>query len=129
MHNFQVKTIFKKCGGTSLVVQWLRICLPTQGTQVQSLVRELRSHVLWSNWAQAPHLLSVPHNEREARATQQKIPHATTKTWCSQINEKIIFLKEWKLFLNSRVPNLIWKLHPEIKLDFSTFLIQIYMSP
>ena len=26
--------------GTSLVVQWLRICLPTQGTQVRSLVRE-----------------------------------------------------------------------------------------
>ena len=31
--------------GTSLVVQWLRICLPKQGTQVQSLVRELRSHM------------------------------------------------------------------------------------
>ena len=25
-------------GGTSLVVQWLRICLPMQGTQVASLV-------------------------------------------------------------------------------------------
>ena len=25
---------------TSLVVQWLRICLPIQGTQVQSLVGE-----------------------------------------------------------------------------------------
>ena len=30
-------------GGTSLVVQWLRICL--QGTQVQSLVQELRFHL------------------------------------------------------------------------------------
>ena len=30
---------------TSLVVQWLRICLPVQGTWVQSLVRELRSHM------------------------------------------------------------------------------------
>ena len=30
-----------KCDtGTSLVAQWLRICLPIQGTQVQSLVRE-----------------------------------------------------------------------------------------
>ena len=28
---------------TSLVVQWLRICLAMQGTQVQSLLRELRS--------------------------------------------------------------------------------------
>ena len=27
-------------GRTFLVVQWLRICLPMQGTQVQSLVRE-----------------------------------------------------------------------------------------
>ena len=26
--------------GTSLVVQWLRICLPVQGTQVRALVRE-----------------------------------------------------------------------------------------
>ena len=31
--------------GTSLVVQWLRFCLPMQGLQVQSLVRELRSHM------------------------------------------------------------------------------------
>ena len=26
--------------GTSLVAQWLRMCLPTQGTRVQALVRE-----------------------------------------------------------------------------------------
>ena len=26
--------------GTSLVVQWLRICLPMQGTRVQALVQE-----------------------------------------------------------------------------------------
>ena len=31
---------------TSLMVQWLRICLAVQGTWVQSLVRELRSHML-----------------------------------------------------------------------------------
>ena len=30
--------------GTSLVVQWLRICLPMQETQVRFLVGELRSH-------------------------------------------------------------------------------------
>ena len=30
---------------TSLIVQWLRICLSTQETCVQSLVRELRSHM------------------------------------------------------------------------------------
>ena len=27
------------------MVQWLRICFPIQGTQVQFLVRELRSHM------------------------------------------------------------------------------------
>ena len=31
--------------GTSLVVQWLRLCLPMQGVQVQSVVEELRSRV------------------------------------------------------------------------------------
>ena len=30
----------KSGGGTSLVAQWLRIRLPMQGTQVQSLVQE-----------------------------------------------------------------------------------------
>ena len=35
--------------GILLVVQWLRICLPMQETWVQSLIRELRSHVPWSN--------------------------------------------------------------------------------
>ena len=34
---------------TSLLVQWLRICLPVQGTQIWSLVWE--SHRLRSNWA------------------------------------------------------------------------------
>ena len=30
-------------GGTSLVVQWLRLCALLQGVQVQPLVRELRA--------------------------------------------------------------------------------------
>ena len=34
--------------GTSLVVQWLRLCSPLSGVWVWSLVRELRSHLLWS---------------------------------------------------------------------------------
>ena len=34
---------------TSLVVQWLRIRLAMQGTWVQSLVGELRSHKPWGN--------------------------------------------------------------------------------
>ena len=44
--------------GTSLVVQWLRIHLSMQGTQAQSLVQELRRHVLWSHWSHAPQHLS-----------------------------------------------------------------------
>ena len=48
--------------GTSLVVQWLRIICPAmQGTQVRSLVRKLRSHMLGSDyccnyWACVPQL-------------------------------------------------------------------------
>ena len=34
---------------TSLVVQGLRICLPMQQMWVQSLLWELRSHMLWGN--------------------------------------------------------------------------------
>ena len=42
----------------SLEVQWLRIHLQMQETQVQSLVRELRSHMPRGNQVCAPHLLS-----------------------------------------------------------------------
>ena len=37
--------------GTSLVVQWLRICLAVQGTRVRILVGELWSHMPQSSWA------------------------------------------------------------------------------
>ena len=32
--------LFNKQGGASLVAQWLRICLPMQGTRVRALVWE-----------------------------------------------------------------------------------------
>ena len=32
--------ILLKCPGASLVAQWLRICLPMQGTRVRALVQE-----------------------------------------------------------------------------------------
>ena len=32
--------LYKRLERASLVAQWLRICLPTQGTWVQALVRE-----------------------------------------------------------------------------------------
>ena len=42
-HQGEIK---KDSRGTSLVAQCLTIHLPVQGTQAQSLVRELRSHML-----------------------------------------------------------------------------------
>ena len=41
--------IIKEISGTSLVVQWLRIYLATQGTWVRSPVSELRSHMQQNN--------------------------------------------------------------------------------
>ena len=43
--------------------QRLRICLPMQGTQVQSLVGELRSHVLWGNKAGRLQLEKPEHSK------------------------------------------------------------------
>ena len=56
---FLLLSIRKWSLGTSLVVQWLRIYLPMQGSQVWSLLGELRSHMLWGN-------SSPPATAREA---------------------------------------------------------------
>ena len=40
----QYAAVKKNKVGTSLVVQWSRVCLPMQETQVWSLAGELRSH-------------------------------------------------------------------------------------
>ena len=69
---------FKKDSGfwTSLVVQWLRICLPMQGTRVRSVVREdLRCHgatqpMCHSYWS--PHALQPMLCNR--RGHQKEIP-------------------------------------------------------
>ena len=42
-------TVKNTVGRGSLVVQWLRIHLPVQGTCVPYLVRELGSHTPWGN--------------------------------------------------------------------------------
>ena len=65
--------------GLSLVVQWLRICLPMQGKWIWSLVRELRSHTLRNN-------LSSYTSTIEACIPQRKILHAATQSQRSQIN-------------------------------------------
>ena len=43
-------------GGTSSAVQWLRLALPTQGAWVGSLVRELRSHMLYGTAEKNPEI-------------------------------------------------------------------------
>ena len=45
MHRWR-QLLLKSCLGTSLVVQWVRFCLPMQGMQVRSLIGELRSTCL-----------------------------------------------------------------------------------
>ena len=50
--NLNVKNLMP---GTFLVVQWLRLCLPMQGTWVESLVQELRYHMLGAT-------KPMPHN-------------------------------------------------------------------
>ena len=59
--------VFQHIMRTSLVVQWLRICLPMHGTQVRSLVREDPT----CRVARAPQILS-PHSG--ACAPQQEKP-------------------------------------------------------
>ena len=65
--------------GTSLVAQWLRICLPVQGTRVRALVQEdptchgAPKPVRHNYWASVPQLLKparlelVPRNKRSHR--------------------------------------------------------------
>ena len=76
-------------GGTSLLVQWLRIHLPMHGSRVQPLVGELRSHTLWGNLCpcatnyRALYGACVPQLERNL-CSARKISHVATKTQCSQ---------------------------------------------
>ena len=74
--------------GTSLLAQWLRICLPMQGTWVQSLVQEdptccrATKPVLHNYWGCA--LEPASHNYRarmpRAHALQQEKPESTCTT-------------------------------------------------
>ena len=54
--------------GTSLVVQWLRICLAVQGTRFDSWLR--RIHMSWSDSGCVPQLLCCMLATREATATR-----------------------------------------------------------
>ena len=78
MENVYLK---RKLFRDSLLVQWLRIHLLMQGTQVRSLVRKLRSRMLQGSQVHAPQLLSLLtlelecHNSRKALTLQGK-PHS-----------------------------------------------------
>ena len=84
--------------GTSLVAQWLRIHFAMQGTQVRSLVRELRSYTAWGSKACELQRLSPHTSSREPtchwlQTTDQTInanyrahvlwSPCATKTWYS----------------------------------------------
>ena len=77
---FSVSSSLKKDHRTSLVVQWLRIFLPGQGTRVRALVQEdptchratePASHNYWARTPQLlkpAHLEPVLHNKRSHRS-------------------------------------------------------------
>ena len=76
--------------GTSLVAQWLRLCLPMQGTWVQALVGEdptcceATKPVSHNYWDRPPQLLKARTPRARApqhrEATVMRSPHATTKS-------------------------------------------------
>ena len=94
-------SLLKKDFGASLVVQWLRICLPMQGTWVWSLVWEDPTcrgatkpvcHNYWAcsleptshnYWAHVPQLLKPMCLEpllRNKRSHRMRSPHTATKS-------------------------------------------------
>ena len=67
---------------TFLVVQWLRLCAPNAGGPDSIPGQGTRSHM----------------SQRRVCRLQLKIPHSTTKTWYSQVNNCLFFfLKETKI--------------------------------
>ena len=60
----------RRSTGTSLVIQWLRICFPMHRPQVQSLIREQKSHML--------------HSTKPVHASARDSLYMARKTQCSQ---------------------------------------------
>ena len=75
--------------GTSLVVQWLRICLPMQGTWVPSLVREPK--IPHTTGQLRPHTATIESIPENTCAATRESPHAPTKT---QHNQNYFLLKK-----------------------------------
>ena len=80
--------------GTSMVVQWIRICIAMQGMQAQFLVRELRSYMSWSNSVCMLQLLSpcalepVLPNKR-GHDNEKPVHHNLESSSCS-LQEKAV---------------------------------------
>ena len=72
--------LIKKNSRAFLVAQWLRICLPMQGTRVQALVQEdptcggATKPVSHNYWAHVPQLLSPRATTTEVRAPRARAP-------------------------------------------------------
>ena len=74
--------------GTSLVVQWLRLCTPNARGLDSLSGRETRSHVLQRR------VLEVQLKDNHMPQWRSEIPCATAKTQCTQI-------KKWKEYLKN----------------------------
>ena len=69
-----------------LLVQRIKVHLAMQGTRVQSLVKEPRSHMLWSYWACIQ--LESRCNTMKDSTGARKTPRTVTNTWHSQPKNK-----------------------------------------
>ena len=69
---------------TSLVAQWLRIHLPMQGTWIQSLLGELRPHMLQGNSVCMPQLESPRAPTAELRSCGVTCSKWRTPAWHSE---------------------------------------------
>ena len=78
--------IRKRCRGTSLVVQWLRICLPVKGTWVQSLVGEDSTHrgaikPVCCNHCN-PHVLDLALCTKRSHSSEKPVHHKQNRPCC-----------------------------------------------
>lgn len=79
---------------TSLVVQWLRICLPMRVCRFPILVRELRFHIPQGNWACVPQLENLHTIALSPRAaTTEKPVHYNKDPAQQKLKEKRNYLK------------------------------------
>ena len=95
----------------------------TSRTWVQSLVRELRSHLPRRNWAQTRVEQSASRNER-SRCNTPTSPRAPTKTWCSQTKTRNVKKKKKKKTETNLTTNRVYDRASGTELAFSTLGLQ-----